>query len=176
MTNTKNHTTDEDYGFDSVDGLMRFEAGELNERETIRLFQHLVNNGLAWKLQGSYGRRAHNLLKAGLIRLPGNAAKSADSAISPSDRPANTSLFPLGQTVVTARALDLLRPDEIARALARHVQGDWGDLCREDMQANEHALTQGGRLFSAYGQGASRFWIISEWDRSVTTVLVPGDY
>lgn len=80
------------------------------------------------------------------------------------------------QTVVTAHALDLLRPDEIALGLARHVRGDWGDLCPEDMLANENALTQGGRLFSAYGQGATRFWIITEWDRSVTTVLMPQDY
>jgi len=176
MTNTDCHTTDDDCGYDSVDALMRYEAGELNESETIRLFQHLVNNDLAWKLQGSYGRRARDLLEAGLIRLPGNAAESADSAISPVDRPVDKSRFPLGLTVVTAHALDLLRPDEIAMGLARHVRGDWGDMCPEDMQANEDALTQGGRLFSAYGQDASRFWIITEWDRSVTTILLPQDY
>ena len=165
--------TTEDEGYDSVDALMRYEAGELGEPETIRLFQHLVNNGLAWKLQGTYGRRARDLLKAGLIQLPGNAT---EMAIAPGDRPVNKSRFPLGQTVVTAHALDTLRPDEIALGLARHVRGDWGDLCPEDRQANETALHKGGRLFSAYGQGASRFWIITEWDRSVTTVLMPDDY
>jgi hypothetical protein len=175
MTTLENHATvDEDY--DSVDALMRYEAGELDEPETIQLFQHLVNNGLAWKLQGSYGRRARDLLKAGLIRLPGSDPELADSAIPSGDRPVDKSRFPLGQTVVTAHALDILRPDEIALGLARHVRGDWGDLCPQDMLANENALTQGGRLFSAYGQGSSRFWIITEWDRSVTTILLPQDY
>jgi hypothetical protein len=60
--------------------------------------------------------------------------------------------------------------------LARHVRGDWGDLCPEDIQANETALLEGGRRFSAYGEGASRFLIITECDRSVTTVLLPEDY
>jgi len=175
MTTLENHASvDEDY--DSVDAIMRYEAGELDEPETIRLFQHLVNNGLAWKLQGSYGRHARDLLKAGLIQLPGSDPELADSAIPPGGRPVDKSRFPLGQTVVTAHALDILQPDEIALGLARHVRGDWGDLCPEDMLANENALTQGGRLFSAYGQGASRFWIITECDRSVTTVLMPQDY
>jgi hypothetical protein len=176
MTNTNNHTTNEDLGFDSVDALMRYEAGELDEPETIRLFQHLVNNGLAWKLQGNYGRRARDLLKAGLIQLPDRTVDVADEAIAPGDRPADKSRFTLGQTVVTAHALDILRPDEIALGLARHVRGDWGDLCPEDSLANDTALNEGGRLFSAYGQGATRFWIITEWDRSVTTVLMPDDY
>ncbi len=108
--------------------------------------------------------------------MPDSAVDVADEAIAPGDRPVNKSRFPLGQTVVTAHALDLLRPDEIALGLARHIRGDWGDLCPEDMLANENALTQGGRLFSAYGQGAGRFWIITESDRSVTTVLLPADY
>jgi hypothetical protein len=175
MTNTHDLIAD-DVGYDSVDALMRYEAGELDEPETVRLFQHLVNNGLAWKLQGSYGRRARDLLKAGLIQFPGNAAEMADSAIAPYDRPVDKSRFPLGQTVVTAHALDLLRPDEIALGLARHVRGDWGNVCQEDAEANEDALRNGERLLSAYGEGERRFWIITEADRSITTVLLPEDY
>jgi hypothetical protein len=61
-------------------------------------------------------------------------------------------------------------------ALRRHACGDWGDLCPEDTLANEEALRDGDRLLSAYGQGELRFWIITEADRSVTTVLLPEDY
>jgi hypothetical protein len=167
MTNPDDHTTDE--GYDSVSALMRYEAGELDEAETIRLFQHLVSNGLAWKLQGHYGRRADELLKAGQIRLP-------DGPIPTSDRPVDKSRFPLGKAVVTARALDLLRPDEIALGLARHVRGDWGRVCPEDATANEEALRTSGRLLSVFGEGERRFWIITEADRSVTTILLPEDY
>lgn len=168
MANTDDQTTEDD-GYDSVSALMSYEAGELDEAETIRLFQHLVNNGLAWKLQGHYGRRARDLLEAGRIQLP------ADSA-APDDRPADKSRFPLGQTVVTANALDLLRPDEIALGLARHVRGDWGNVCPEDAEANEEALRNGDRLLSAYGEGERKFWIITDADRSITSVLLPEDY
>jgi hypothetical protein len=64
----------------------------------------------------------------------------------------------------------------VLTALHRHASGDWGDLCPEDMQANSDALQHGGRLFSAYGSGLHRFWIITKCDRSVTTVLLPKDY
>ena len=84
--------------------------------------------------------------------------------------------FPLGQTVISAHALDLLRPDEIALGLAHHVRGDWGNVCPEDAEANEESLCFGGRLLSAYGEGDRCFWIITEADRSVTTVLMPDDY
>ena len=61
-------------------------------------------------------------------------------------------------------------------ALRRHVSGDWGELCPEDANQNEFGLKDGGRLYSVYGKGENRFWIITEWDRSVTTVLLPEDY
>ena len=68
-----------------------------------------------------------------------------------------------------------LRTEEVLTALSRHAQGDWGDLLPEDTLANELALMQGGRLFSAYGQGHDRFWIITAADRALTTVLLPQD-
>ena len=68
-----------------------------------------------------------------------------------------------------------LRTEEVLTALRRHRQGDWGDLLPEDAIANDLALEQGGRLFSAYGLGRDRFWIITEADRSVTTVLMAED-
>jgi hypothetical protein len=84
--------------------------------------------------------------------------------------------FPLGQVVITANAQRMIPPDDVHRALARHAQGDWGDLCEDDRQENELSLNEGYRLLSAYGAGDRRFWIITESDRSVTTVLLPNDY
>ena len=77
---------------------------------------------------------------------------------------------------ITANASLQLATEEVLTALKRHASGDWGDLCPEDSLANDAALQREGRLFSAYGQGDNRFWIITEADRSVTTVLLPNDY
>lgn len=54
--------------FDTVGAIMRYEGGEMEEEETIEFFQHLVNTGLAWQLQGSYGRMASRLIEAGLVQ------------------------------------------------------------------------------------------------------------
>jgi hypothetical protein len=81
--------------------------------------------------------------------------------------------FPLGEVVITANANSQLQPDHIATALQRHAQGDWGELCDEDMQQNELALEHGCQLFSSYRSGADiTFWIITESDRSVTNVEI----
>ncbi|MCE9565993.1 MAG: hypothetical protein K8U57_28550 [Planctomycetes bacterium] len=84
--------------------------------------------------------------------------------------------FPLGQVAITANASLRLSTEEVMTALSRHACGDWGNLGPEDTLANDTALSDGGGLFSAYGQGQDRFWIITESDRSVTTVLLPDDY
>ena len=84
--------------------------------------------------------------------------------------------FPLGQLVITSNASLRLPTEAVLTALRRHACGDWGDLCPDDTLANATALNEGGRLFSAYGQGTDRFWIITEADFSVTTVLLPEDY
>jgi hypothetical protein len=84
--------------------------------------------------------------------------------------------FPLGQVAITANASLQLSTEEVFTAMKRHASGDWGDLCPEDTLANDTALDEGGRLLSAYGQGENRFWVITEADRSVTTVLLPEDY
>lgn len=92
-------------------------------------------------------------------------------------------LFPLflpGQIVATPAALDLLQRNREAPQtyLRRHLQGDWGDICPEDAQLNNHALKCGQRVHSAYTLGLSdeRLWVITEADRSVTTLLTPDDY
>ena len=85
--------------------------------------------------------------------------------------------FLLGQLVATPNALASVPNDEILLALSRHVRGDWGTLDKEDWDSNEQALKHGGRLFSQYHTIQSvKFWIITECDRSVTTVLLPKDY
>jgi len=85
--------------------------------------------------------------------------------------------FLLGQTVITRGANDELDQSDVLMALQRHTSGDWGDLGDEDKQANEDALKTGARLFSAYHSSkGTKFWIITEADRSATTILLPSEY
>lgn len=86
------------------------------------------------------------------------------------------SLFSLGEIVITSNALSQLTPEEINSALRCHASGNWGTVCPNDGAMNNEALTTGDRLFSAYGSGERKFWIITEWNRSVTTILLPEDY
>ncbi len=60
--------------------------------------------------------------------------------------------------------------------LERHASGDWGDMCPEDKQENEYSLTRHLRLFSAYETPKGKIWIITEADRSATTILLPDEY
>ena len=84
--------------------------------------------------------------------------------------------FPLGQVVITPNALEKLNSDDILNALNRHVLGDWGELDDEDRRENENSLKNGFRLLSAYRSAGTKFWIITEGNRQVTTVLLPEDY
>jgi len=91
--------------------------------------------------------------------------------------------FELGQLVWTRGVNEKVAEDEefaefAAESLKRHINGDWGDLCDEDKQENELALTEGNlRLFSAYEkEGLPKIWIITEADRSATTILFPDEY
>jgi hypothetical protein len=86
-------------------------------------------------------------------------------------------LFKPGRTLITPNAQSKLSPVEVAKAMGRHLSGDWGDVCQDDWRENELSLKEGFRLFSAYHDGAgTKFWIITEADRSATTVLLPEDY
>ncbi len=86
--------------------------------------------------------------------------------------------FALGRVVATPGALGALDGAGVwvSDLLSRHQSGDWGDLDSEDRQANEQALTYGARLLSAYPVGSGRVWIITEADRSATTLLLPEEY
>jgi hypothetical protein len=86
--------------------------------------------------------------------------------------------FSLGRLVATPAALKALERAGIGTLalLARHQSGDWGQLCAEDGKTNEEALKHGGRLLSAYPVGDARIWVITEADRSATTILLPEEY
>ena len=72
---------------------------------------------------------------------------------------------------------EILSHEDILSSLKRHMLGDWGDLCKEDIRANESALALGGRLLSKYkAQSGVSFYIITEGDRSYTTLLLPEEY
>jgi hypothetical protein len=83
--------------------------------------------------------------------------------------------FPLGKIYATPGAIAL--NVDLARYLRRHHCGDWGDeLCAEDKQANEHSLKDGTRLLSRFSTSGGSIYIITEHDRSVTTILLPSEY
>ncbi len=88
-------------------------------------------------------------------------------------------LFHLGDVVATPQSICVLSQSgmSLLDLLQRHAMGDWGDLCTEDMQANNDALQYGDRLLSSYVLSEScKVWVITEWDRSVTTILLPCEY
>src|SRR5690349_12624993 len=87
--------------------------------------------------------------------------------------------FPLGRIVATPAALELIQSEgrEPMEFVARHVKGDFGDLSEHDRLANEAALVNGSRILSSYIViGQERVWVLTEADRSATTILLPSDY
>ncbi len=87
------------------------------------------------------------------------------------------SKFPLGRLVATRNLVARVSPADVHAGLLRHAQGDWGDVCESDRELNDQGLQDGSRLMSIYSSSTGEtFWIITEWDRSITTVLLPEDY
>ena len=118
---------------------------------------------------------------------------TASTPTTPTIIYSNTARFPLGQIVATPGALELLQETGFSAAalISRHVHGDWGDLCEEDRAENEFAVSRRLRILSCYRlvdaarlaatptekrSSLPTLWIISEADRSVTTLLRPSDY
>ena len=88
-------------------------------------------------------------------------------------------LFPLGHLVATPGAIELLRSageDLLPALVERHRSGDWGDVPPEDARENEFTSRHGFRIVSSYRVAGERLWIITERDRSVTTLLLPSEY
>ena len=87
--------------------------------------------------------------------------------------------FALGQTFITPGAEEALQiaGQTATEFLRRHMSGDWGELSDEDVRENEFSLKEGLRLLSAYQTGkGQKLWIITEADRSATTILLPSEY
>ena len=90
--------------------------------------------------------------------------------------------FKIGEVYVSRKVNDRATEDEdfadfVLRSLEKHARGDWGDLDEEDKQENEISLGEGFRILSAYKyKDGEKIWIITEADRSVTTVLFPEEY
>ena len=118
---------------------------------------------------------------------------TASTPTTPTIIYSNTARFPLGQIVATPGALELLQETGFSAAalISRHVHGSWGDLCEEDRAENEFAVTRSLRILSCYRlvdaerlaatprdkrSSLPTLWIITEADRSVTTLLRPSDY
>jgi hypothetical protein len=86
--------------------------------------------------------------------------------------------LPLGRLVATPEALRVLSEagEDPTHYLTRHASGDWGDLDAHDRRENERSLRHGWRILSSYHVGVKTIWIITEADRSVTTILLPEEY
>lgn len=128
----------------------RLLSAEDDERDQLKgRIQHL--EGLLDKALGKHRR---------VLRLDETAAK-----------------FPLGVLVQTQGSLETVCERDAAQAIARYVRHDWGECCPEDARANDEALATGGRLLGVYRTAkCAKFWIITEADRSTTTVLLPAEY
>lgn len=89
--------------------------------------------------------------------------------------------FDLGRVVLTQGVAGLIAEEKIPHmfvheCLQRHQRGDWGDVCEGDKELNDNAAKDGSRILSAYENDGIKIWIITEWDRSVTTALLPSEY
>jgi hypothetical protein len=87
-------------------------------------------------------------------------------------------LFSLGQVVVTRNCLNFAQEYgvNLTELVERHVSGDDGDLCKADQQLNDLAIKTDGRVFSSYTINKTKVYVITEWDRSYTTVMLAEDY
>lgn len=86
--------------------------------------------------------------------------------------------FELGRLLITPGAISEIERLEIdgIELLGRHQNGDWSEMHEEDKNANEQALNSGSRVFSSYTIKGVSFWVITEADRSATTILLPSEY
>lgn len=91
--------------------------------------------------------------------------------------------FELGRVVATAGVHEKMEEDPrfkkfVRICLGRYIASDWGDTCKEDCKYNDDAVDCGERILAVYNYYDTdiKIWIITEWDRSVTTILFPSEY
>ena len=86
--------------------------------------------------------------------------------------------FAAGAIYVTVGVTESINNEthRVIPLIERHLNQDWGDVCEEDKQSNNQALINCGRLLSSYKLGDETIWIITEADRSATTILLPSEY
>ena len=89
--------------------------------------------------------------------------------------------FELGEVVVTNGIEEKMIQDQdfadfVNKSLYRYTDGDWGNLDKLDRKSNDEALVEHQRLFGSYDYKGETVWFITEWDRSVTTILFPQEY
>ncbi|MCG3126035.1 MAG: hypothetical protein CHACPFDD_00863 [Phycisphaerae bacterium] len=106
--------------------------------------------------------------------------KNPPQATRPGDTPPDspeTPRFPLGRLLITPNAEQRLNPDDVHTCIDRHAAGDWGDCGPADRDENDRSLVRQRRILSVYrDRRGTKFWVITEADRSATTVLLPDDY
>jgi hypothetical protein len=110
-----------------------------------------------------------------MAKYPGISSATSDPR-PPEPRPVQC--FTLGQCYATAGVVQILQDAELdpMTLVQRHHGGDWGDLCAKDIQANESAIREGHRILSAYTVAGKKVYVITEANRSVTTVLLASEY
>jgi len=144
------------------------------------LYPHVPKSKLGAFICGQCGQRFHSMEE-----LNKHLARYHPEANSSITRLAMTSTgksFPLGRLMITRGVNDLVADNKefalfVLNSLQRHARGDWGDLSEEDKKENEYSLNQHLRLLSAYERPPlPKIWIITEADRSLTTVLFPEEY
>lgn len=89
--------------------------------------------------------------------------------------------FELGRLVVTKGIADMMEEnpqfsEDVTTAFVKYQNCDWGITCEEDAEMNNEALTGEDRILAVYETCKGEIWIITEWDRSVTTILFPSEY
>ncbi len=105
--------------------------------------------------------------------------KGGDETTAKVDLPtyADEMRFGLGNLAITTVAWECVDRDDLVAAIDKHLRGDWGDVSKEDWTSNELALKEGYRLISSFkDRTGTKFWIITEADRSLTTILLPDEY